>query len=304
MAHLPQFPHFKPIGIEDRDIIQRILWMYQPQTSELTFTNLFIWRSHYGVEWSLYRDWLLVLCTSNTDGPYALQPTGGPHRLEVVRMLLHWLRDERGVRQPRIDRAAQRLISEIEDAEDLFVEPVRDHFDYVYRSEDLIRLVGRKYHSRRNHINTFLKAYTFNYDSLDEEHVEACLDVAANWCERRRCEDDMSLMDEWEAVRQALIHFTSLKIQGGAIFVEGKVEAFTLGELLNDETAVVHIEKANPDIRGLYAVINQQFCEKSWQKVPHVNREQDLGVRGLRQAKLAYHPERLIEKFQIRLDGT
>ena len=85
--------------------------------------------------------------------------------------------------------------------------------------------------------------------------------------------------------------------------MEGRVEAYALGELLNDQTALVHIEKANPEIKGLYAIINQQFCEKSWQDVPYVSREQDLGEPGLRKAKLSYYPHRLEEKYTIRLSS-
>ena len=111
----------------------------------------------------------------------------------------------------------------------------------------------------------------------------------------------MSLQGEWEAVKACLRNFHGLNLQGGTILINGKVEAFTLGELLNKETAVVHIEKANPMISGLYAAINHEFCRHSWFQVPFINREQDLGVPGLRTAKLTYHPHHLVEKFRIRL---
>ena len=121
------------------------------------------------------------------------------------------------------------------------------------------------------------------------------------WCGARRCEDDLSLSSEWEAIREALANFEELKVVGGVILVHGKVEAFTVGELLNKETVVVHIEKANMEIRGLYNMINQQFLEKQWQDIPYVNREQDLGEPGLREAKLSYNPEHFVEKYRIRL---
>lgn len=303
MGPYPEFPEFKPIELKDRDHIQEILWRYQPQTSELTFTNLFIWRSHYEIQWSMYRDWLTILCTTKTNGSYALLPIGPPSRLEVVRLLLRWLGEEKKEEKPAIQRADQLLVSEIEGAKDLLIEPTRDHFDYVYRSEDLIQLAGRKYHSKRNHINNFLSIYSFTYAPLSEESVKACLELTENWCELHRCEEDMNLLDEWEAARQALNHFGALKIEGGVVLIGNKVEAFALGELLNEKTMVVHIEKANSAIPGLYAMINQQFCEKLCRNVSFVNREQDLGEPGLRQAKLSYFPDHLVEKFQIRLAG-
>ena len=115
------------------------------------------------------------------------------------------------------------------------------------------------------------------------------------------CDLDMSLMGEWAAIGVALNDFQALDLKGGVILLNGRVEAFTCGELLNEATAVIHLEKANPEIRGLYAAINQQFCQQAWAGVPFINREQDLGEPGLRTAKLSYHPHRLVEKFRIRL---
>lgn len=108
-------------------------------------------------------------------------------------------------------------------------------------------------------------------------------------------------MGEWEAVREILTNYHILNLTGGVIMIEGRVEAFTIGELLNENTAVVHIEKANPEIPGLYPMINQQFCEKSLHNITYVNREQDLGIDGLREAKLSYYPDHFEEKYQIRM---
>lgn len=299
----PEFPEFKPIELEDRGVIQGILDGYQPQTSEWTFTNLFMWRSRYGFRWSTYGDWLIVRSAADERDSFFLQPVGPPSRLEIVRKLLGWLREEKGIENLRIERADLRLISELQKAADLLIEPQRDHFDYVYRTEDLIRLSGKKYHSKKNHVNKFMRTYSFAYEALGEQHLGACSELAETWCQWRRCEEDMNLLDEWEAVEQALKNFGTLELVGGVILIEGKVEAFALGEQLNAETTVVHAEKANPEIPELYAVINQQCCEKTWPQAIWVNREQDLGEPGLRKAKLSYHPGRLAEKFSIRLAG-
>ncbi|MGB7061045.1 MAG: phosphatidylglycerol lysyltransferase domain-containing protein [Candidatus Zixiibacteriota bacterium] len=303
MENPPQFPEFKPIQLQDRNIIQEQLWRYQPDTSEWTFTNLFIWRSHYGFQWSMYRDWLLVISATRDNPCYALQPVGASPRSEIVRMLLRWLKDERGEEDPRIERADKRLVSELEGETDLSIEPIRDQFDYVYRTDDLIKLAGRKYHSKRNQVSQFLRSHSFSYAPLADQHVKECLNLTETWCEWHRCEEDMNLLDEWEAVRSALNNFSALSLKGGVILIEDKVEAFALGELLSDQTALVHIEKANPEIKGLYAIINQQFCEKAWPDISFVNREQDLGEAGLRKAKESYYPHHLEEKFTIRLSS-
>jgi hypothetical protein len=304
MKEIPEFPEFKAIEIEDRDMLHDRLWAYQPTNSELTFTNLFIWRNHYGFVWSIYKDWVIILGSDPDGEPHAFTPIGPPDRPPVVETLLAWLHDEKGVHRPAIERADQRLVTELQGSPDFVIEPQRDHFDYVYRTEDLIQLQGGNYRAKRNHINYFLRSYSFSYKPLDSIHTQACLDLMETWCGARRCEDDLSLSSEWEAIREALANFEELKVVGGVILVHGKVEAFTVGELLNKETVVVHIEKANMEIRGLYAMINQQFCEKQWQDIPYVNREQDLGEPGLREAKLSYNPDHFVEKFRIRLAGS
>jgi hypothetical protein len=300
MATHPEFPQFKPIELEDRGLLGDAIGKYQPETSEWTFSNLFIWRSHYDFHWCMLDNCLLVICKSPT-GFCGYQPIGPSPRGKVMRRFLEYLKEERGEEDPHIARADKRLVEEIQTEADLRIEPVRDHFDYVYRTEDLIGLAGRKYHAKRNHLNKFRRNHSFDYASLRQEYIKPCLNLVEAWCEWRRCEEDMNLLDEWEAVREALNNFEQLKLRGGVILIEDKVEAFALGEPLNEQTAVVHIEKANPEIPELYAVINQQFCENSWQNVTYMNREQDLGVPGLRKAKLSYNPDHLVEKFKIRL---
>jgi uncharacterized protein len=295
----PRFPQFLPIRLEHRERIQKIFWDYQPSTSELTFTNLFLWQDHYGLSWSIYEDWLIFLADTPQGTPWLFPPVGPSGRGEICRLILHWLRDTKGVKEPYIHRADTRLAQEVASLSDLKCEPVRDHFDYIYRAADLIKLAGNKYHSKRNHINNLKRSQSFAYEPLTEEHLAACLNLADRWCEFKRCDEDLNLIGEWEAVCLALRHYQELSLQGGVILIQGKVEAFSIGELLNKQTAVIHIEKANPEIGGLYSVINQQFCEHAWHEVKFINREQDLGEEGLRKAKLSYNPEQLVEKFRI-----
>ena len=142
----------------------------------------------------------------------------------------------------------------------------RDIFDYVYDGEILRTLKGRKNSKKRNHINYFLS----EYERLGIEKLFAHYDEV---CDR-------------------------LKIAG--IYIDGKLEAFTMGELLNNNMALIHIEKANPEIRGLYPYINQQFLVHEFPDVEFVNREEDMGIEGLRKAKLSYHPCKFVEKYTVR----
>jgi hypothetical protein len=298
---LPVFPRLKPLALEDRDIIQNLLWDYQPETSELTFTNLFMWQSHYGYQWSLDGDRLLVVSTAGGRPLWALPPVGPPPRVDLCRQILGWLKDEYGVADPAIERADSRLAAELDGHPDFVVELVRDHFDYVYRTDDLIELAGGKYHTQRNHINSLGRSYHYRYEPLGEEYLSACLYLCARWCQVKKCDEDLSLLGEWEAIGEVLANYRALELKGGVILINDRVQAFSCGELLNKETAVIHLEKADPEMRSLYAVINQLFTREVWAGIPFINREQDLGEPGLRKAKMSYHPHHLVEKFRVRL---
>ncbi len=301
MERVSWFPEFRALRLEDREVFNRYLWPYQPETSELTFTNLFIWRGQYGWLWSVDGDHLILLSSKPGAEPYFLQPVGPPPRAGLCLKLLSWLREERTLARPRIERADLRLADELAPLTSVRIEPTRDHFDYVYRTEDLISLRGSRLHAKRNHISRFSQAAAAEFVHVGDSNIALCAEFQDRWCETRRCTEDLNLLGEWEAVKEALANYSALGLTGGAFLVGGRVEAFTFGELLNPETVVVHIEKANPEIPGTYAAINQRYCREHWSGTRFVNREQDLGEAGLRRAKLSYHPVRLVEKHRISL---
>ena len=299
---VPVFPVFVDLELKDRDVFQAFFSEYKPEISELTFTNLFVWRSHYKFQWSFYKDWLLIVSLEGEYGTYAMEAVGPSPRDQVTRLVLEWLKEEKGEYNPRIERADERIISEIEDMKGISIVPTRDHFDYVYLRDDLVKLAGNKYRSKRNHINQLLRTYTYRYEELAPDHIEDCVELQEKWCILRRCEEDLDLLGEWDAVKEILKCYDSLEVQGAVITIESKVVAFTIGQMLNENTAVVHIEKADPEIPGLYPVINQRFCENNLKNAVYINREQDLGIPGLREAKLSYSPDHMIKKFRITLN--
>lgn len=295
------FPDFKTIELDDREIFQNIFESYMPEASEWTFANLFIWRSHYNYLWSFYKDWLVVTGRDDNGRLFALQPIGPASRTNVVSMLLEWLKEEMKADAPHIERADERLIKELDGVGHISIAEAREHFDYVYLRDELARLAGNKYRSKRNRINQFLRTYSFTFSELERVHVPECLEIQEKWCNMRRCEEDLNLLGEWDAIREILANFDRLGSKGAVILIGGKVVAFTVGELMNKNTAVVHIEKADPDIPGLFQLINQQFCEKAWDGIQYINREQDLGLPGLREAKLSYFPDHFVKKYAVSL---
>jgi hypothetical protein len=182
--------------------------------------------------------------------------------------------------------------------------------DYFYRTTDLAELPGKPYHGQKNHINRFLAEQGYRYLRLEEALVPDCLAMIGAWCTMRSCEDDLGLFDEWETVRPGVgpspyplpVGEGRVRaVSGVALEVEGSVQTFAPGELLTRQTAVIHFEKAKPQIRALYPLINQQFAARHWGEASFINREQDLGEPGWRQAKLSCHPERLVRKYRVRL---
>jgi len=300
MNQISLFPHFKPLEIGDRETIHSILWQYQPETSELTFSNLYMWRKKYHYRWAIFENWLFLIATDENGKIYALEPIGPPSREKAVLQLLDYLsRQPSG--KPEIDRADKRIVNELQSEVRFLTEPVRKHFDYLYCTSNMVNLSGRKFHSKRNHLNRFLLSYRFDYQELTDAHISQCMEFSARWCRIYHCKENPSLCEESVAINEALAQFNRLHLSGGAIYIDGKMEAFTLGELLNDNTAVIHVEKASPEFHGIYAAINQMFCASSFKNTTFINREQDLGNKGLRKAKLSYHPVRFVEKFRIEL---
>lgn len=176
----------------------------------------------------------------------------------------------------------------------------RDSFDYIYNASDLANLQGRKYHRKRNHLNNFKKNFpAYQYRALTPDLIPECIKLAIEWCEKKNCDNDPSLECEKCAVLVGLNNFDYLQFKGGVIILDNKVEAFTFGEPLNADTAVIHVEKANPDINGLYVAINQEFCQNQWQEMQYINREEDLGIEGLRKAKESYFPVKMAEKYLV-----
>ena len=289
--------NFKPIELCDKSVFDNYFAQDPPQTSELTFTNLFMWRGRYCPVWREWNGNLLIVARPEGEEPFGLPPTGTGDKVEAIDYLCTCL--EKISPEARVGRVDKAFVEQFVDRNHYRVIEDRDNSDYVYLTEDLINLPGNKFHGKKNFVNQFLKSREFEYRELDASMVNLFLDLQEAWCELKDCSEDQALIHEDWAVFTALKHHGELGFTGGGILINSKVEAFALGEMLNPDTAVIHIEKANPEIPGIYAAINQLFCQNAWSHATYINREQDLGVEGLRKAKLSYHPHHMVEKFTV-----
>jgi hypothetical protein len=271
----------------------------QPEISELTFTNLFVWNGSEPSQLSRLDETVLIQRRRLRDGKTFLLPPLGKRPLTTVIKALRTV-SMGNYRMPPLygltPEESRRL--SVEGTE---VEPDRDDWDYVYLTNDLAELSGDKYHAKRNFITRCLSKHACTYASIGPSEINECLQLQTEWCSLRNCSLVSSLEAENTAIKTAFDNYAYLGVIGGAVYVDDKLEAFTLAEPLNEDTVVIHFEKANPGIDGLYQVINQWFCQKELRNYRFVNREQDLGLVGLRKAKESYHPHHMVEKHVAQI---
>ena len=276
------------------------------ENAEYTFTNLFMWREMLNLQWAVEDD-VLYIFSSNEENFAAWQPIGAQEKMQAaITKVLRAAEENRG------DKKFMFVVVEKSFADELANYPHakfditadRDNFDYVYLAQDLINLSGRKFHGKKNHLNAFRKEYPDAvYLPITEAIIPKCREELNIWSEthKRANPDDPFIGYEQAAIHEIFDHFDAFKLKGGAILIGDKVAAFTFGERLNSDTAVIHVEKADSNVRGIYAAINQSFVANEWSEMTYINREEDMGIDGLRQAKESYRPVKLIEKFNATL---
>jgi hypothetical protein len=291
---LPEFPKSRNLVFEDKVLLDTLFKELQPQMSELTFTNLFVWNEAGPVQLSRLDKTVLLQRRRIRDGKNVLLP---PLTKQPISTVLESVKKATAENNPKMLFYSMESEQAKQLSQRFRVEPDRDDWDYVYLSSDLADLPGDKYHSKRNFITRCVSTYKCEYAKLDAKVVNDCLQLQTEWCNLRKCDTVPDLEAENKAIKTIFDNYEHLSASGGAIYVDGKLEAFTLAEPLNNDTAVIHFEKANPEITGLYQLINQWFCQNALRTFTYVNREQDLGVAGLRKAKLSYHPHHMVEKY-------
>lgn len=293
---------FSEISIGDKSTFDEYFRVYQPEASELNFSNLFMWRVFYKTQYTVINNFLCIISTSDEKEPFALIPAGKEsdeffyETVTLLRRYFHrqgWQLVFKSITGGELEYFKRVVKLDYDIISD------RDNSDYVYTTQDLINLSGKKYDAKRNHINKFKKLREYEYIPISEEHMDECYRIMSRWCEEKGCDQHKDLYCEKIANSELLKNYRTLGCKGALIKVNGVFEAFTVGEMLNENTVLIHIEKANSKIEGLYPFINQQFCQNEWNGTAYINREQDLGLEGLRKAKLSYHPAKMVNKYTV-----
>ncbi|MBQ8741542.1 MAG: DUF2156 domain-containing protein [Clostridia bacterium] len=283
---------FKKITLDDTELLNNFLRHTDELTCELSFVNLLLWQPLYNNCYCI-EDGILYLKSYDEDIVTYSLPFGDMQK-GIKKIIEHcgnpypdiWAQEG-----PRF-KQFKAIYGEYYD-----IIESRNEFDYIYNSTDLINLSGKKYHSKRNHISAFSKQFCWHYEDITSENISAVKKCADIWYAQSADRMDDELKNEMQGVSLMLDNMTALDIKGGAIVIDGEVVAFTLGSPINQSIYNIHIEKAIKGYETAYTVINREFASRHAKDYKYINREDDLGIEGLRKSKLSYHPEIILPKY-------
>lgn len=288
---------FKPITLSDKEVIQSYTLPGNFQNCDFSFANMCSWRFLYDSEFAVENDFLLIRFRIEEQRPAYMMPVGtGDLRQAIERLEQDSLVQGHPLCLLGVSDGSKELLEKLFPNDFKFIAE-RDYYDYIYLRDDLIQLHGKKYQPKRNHINKFQNEYTFEYVPITTEVLSDCLELETEWCRKNGCSESETLQNERKSMAYALLHFEELGLTGGAIRIDRQIVAFSYGMPINHDTFGVHVEKADTSIDGCYAIMNQLFAKHIPDRYRYVNREEDLGIPGLRKAKLSYHPTLLLEKY-------
>lgn len=299
LGRIPEYPESRHVTLEDRDQLQAFFKAYPTEVSERTFASIYIWRQYAGRSFlSMFQDHLMIAWYRERFSRIMFCPIGDDPAEAIAEFAKTTpaakdrFNGVFGIVEPTRSRLTELGLNPV---------PLRDEWDYVYLTRDLIELDGPRYHTQRKEMKKATSERDMVYEPMTREHQLQCLQLEEVWCDLKHCRLDKFSEAEDAALKDAISNLDVLGLMGGVVLLNGKVQALTVGERLNSDTAVVHFEKANPEIRGIYQVINQQFCEHALKDFEFVNREQDVGEPGLRRAKEGYHPHHFVQKSLLPL---
>lgn len=321
---------FKTIEFKDKEIIES--YTYGRLIADIHFSNLFMWRHSRDISYAQCGEWLVVQTCYPNQTPFIFYPMarGGldicdevaqfvPNREEnldikslktppkelIEELIAHFTQLKTPFEIHSLQPYQVQILERDFPHRFTFI-PRRERFDYIYHTRELIELSGRKFHKKKNHLNKFYLQYPQTcYESIDSTNLGELMEVSNAWFESQWNQGinqkDRGLYFENLGIRDALDFFMKLNLRGGLLRVDSEIVAFSFGEEVSKRCALIHIEKANVAFAGAYQAINQSLLKHEFAHLDYANREEDLGIEGLRKAKLSYQPAFLLEKYDARL---
>ncbi len=291
------------VSLEDKQWINEILSQVPFYTCEYPFGNIFSYGAKMNIQVGNIGGCLVTKCVQDDYVMYCCPIGNGDMKKAMQFILDDAKQDGRDFEIFGISPdSAEFLNREFHGVFDISLE--RDTFDYIYNSEDLITLSGKKYQPKRNHISFFMRNNNWSYERITRENIPECLEMSEAWLTGANEEYKAELESELKIIRRVFDNYEELDYLGGLLRADGKVIAYTMGESASKDIFCVHIEKAFSDIRGAYPMINQQFVKNELSNYKYINREDDTGADNLRKAKLSYYPAILAEKYEAKLKNA
>lgn len=289
---------FKNIELKDYQKLKKHLQNDNELSCENSFANLFLWHGDIHNSFTLIGETLIVKTQDRDNVLYRL-PLGENFTLamESLRKELGNLPDFYAFDGETFEKFKAQYGDEYEICE------CREEFEYIYKTEDLAYLSGKKYHSKRNHISSFSKKYDWHYEKISGTNIEKVNDCAKKWYKEHNENVGGAISIDKTESKLLIANMDELDLVGGAIFIDDEVVAFTIGTAINNRVFDVMVEKALPEFATAYSVINREFAKNELISYEYINREDDMGVEGLRKAKLSYKPEILLKKYYCHYKG-
>ncbi|MBR4880149.1 MAG: DUF2156 domain-containing protein [Clostridia bacterium] len=296
---------FRAFSIDDIDLVQSYLDIDGAFMAERNFAGLFLWCDHYKVKMCIEDD-CLYMCSNRSDEYMMVFPpfTRGDFKKAFIKLIDYARSINDYILVNSVSESQKEKLIELFGEDAFEFEENRGAMDYIYNSEDLMWLKGKKFSAKRNHVNKFLGAYgdSWSFEKMDPlENRNEIIDFQISWGTSRG-EEDTADSAETFSIKKALDNFDKLALKGGILRVNGKMVGFTIGKKVSDHVFGVMFEKADISYEGAYAMINQQFAQQNFEGIPFVNREEDLGIEGLRKAKLSYNPVQLTKKYLVKVN--
>lgn len=296
---------FKCLTIEDKEIIEKYVDRERLESYEYLFSSLYMWRKLDNVKYAIADDTLVIEKNEEGKGTFYAQPMkyDKENLTQLIDMLIE--RNENYTdRDYLFGDVDESFIEDLKKYTDYKIEVKEDidDYEYVYNTNDLIELKGKKYHGKKNHVNSFEKTYGYEIKTIDNEKViKDCIALLHKWHDEVAVTVDKEMLMEIDAIKDLFseLHFFDLK--SIAVYVDGELAGFAVGEKVNDKMAVIHVERGEVEYKGIYAFLNRQFLIQSFSDTEYVNRQEDTGNAGLRKAKQSYHPVKMVKKYLIKV---
>ena len=291
---LPEYPKFKQLELEDLEVIKKFLKAINPDICEFSPANLIIWKEFDQPQLTLINGNLCILITPPNEPPFFFEPLGNHMIEETTATCLKHI--------GKISRATENFVKKLSLLR-VRAHCLRSQFDYVYETKALAELKGRKFDGKRNHIKNFQKRHPdYEYLPLNPAMKNSCLELFEDWFAQRkesRHFPRLAYIAQKTALEETFKYYQELKMSGGALLIDQELKGFMIGSPLNPETISAHFQYGHPALRGIFQVLLWEACNKTFADFKYLNLEQDLGIPGLRKAKLSNNPLRLEKKFEI-----